>query len=338
MFERYTEKARRVIFFARYEASQFGSPYIESEHLLLGLLREDKALTNRFLRSHSSVESIRKQIEGHTTVREKVSTSVDLPLSDECKRILPYAADESERLHQKHIGTEHLLLGILREQGCFAAQLLEERGISLENVRENIRREPPQEAGPGPKSQGIPAGYAAQRLLYNTVSEALIVEMRSLNQRPSGRLFVRRKDAEAYEQIGDPSEIVSYESPVTCEKHPIIVFNSKESSEEGHGRHWAGVYSYNLNTKELFLCIAKGSLVIPEPHLRSWITELISLSDDAETLYCNLAIEKEGRPKQGGGALPYGPGGGATIDHRLASVNLKNNKLELLFSLKDVRF
>ncbi len=73
MFERYTEKARRVIFFARYEASQFGSPYIETEHLLLGLLREDKALTNRFLRSHASVESIRKQIEGHTTIREKVS-------------------------------------------------------------------------------------------------------------------------------------------------------------------------------------------------------------------------------------------------------------------------
>ena len=64
MFERYTEKARRVIFFARYEASQFGSPYIETEHLLLGLLREDKALTNRFLRSHASVESIRKQIRG----------------------------------------------------------------------------------------------------------------------------------------------------------------------------------------------------------------------------------------------------------------------------------
>jgi len=78
MFERYTEKARRVIFFARYEASQFGSPYIETEHLLLGLLREDKALTNRFLRSHASVESIRKQIEGHTTIREKVSTSAQV--------------------------------------------------------------------------------------------------------------------------------------------------------------------------------------------------------------------------------------------------------------------
>ena len=129
MFERYTEKARRVIFFARYEASQFGSPYIETEHLLLGLLREDKALTNRFLRSHASVESIRKQIEGHTTIREKVSTSVDLPLSNECKRVLAYAAEEAERLSHKHIGTEHLLLGLLREEKCFAAEILQERGL-----------------------------------------------------------------------------------------------------------------------------------------------------------------------------------------------------------------
>jgi ATP-dependent Clp protease ATP-binding subunit ClpC len=141
MFERYTEKARRVIFFARYEASQFGSPYIESEHLLLGLLREDKALTNRFLRSYSSVESIRKQIEGHVQIREKVSTSVDLPLSHECKRVLAYAAEEAERLSHKHIGTEHLLLGLLREEKCFAAEILHERGLRLSNIREELARQ-----------------------------------------------------------------------------------------------------------------------------------------------------------------------------------------------------
>ena len=140
MFERYTEKARRVIFFARYEASQFGSPYIESEHLLLGLLREDKSLTNRFLRSHASIESIRKQIEGHTTIREKVSTSVDLPLSHESKRILAYAAEEAERLSHRHIGTEHLLLGLLREEKCFAAEILRERGLRLSTIREELVR------------------------------------------------------------------------------------------------------------------------------------------------------------------------------------------------------
>src|SRR5467141_1097364 len=140
MFERYTEKARRVIFFARYEASQFGSPCIETEHLLLGLLREDKALANRFLRSSASVESIRKQIEAHTTLREKVSTSVDLPLSHECKRVLAYGAEEAERLNHKHIGTEHLLLGLLREEKCFAADILHERGLRLTQVREEIAR------------------------------------------------------------------------------------------------------------------------------------------------------------------------------------------------------
>jgi ClpA/ClpB-like protein len=142
MFERYTEKARRVIFFARYEASQFGSPYIETEHLLLGLLREDKALTNRFLRSHASVESIRRQIEGHTIIREKVSTSVDLPLSNECMRVLAYAAEEAERLAHKHIGTEHLLLGVLREEKCFAAEILHERALTLERLREELATAP----------------------------------------------------------------------------------------------------------------------------------------------------------------------------------------------------
>ena len=148
MFERYTEKARRVIFFARYEASQFGSPYIETEHLLLGLLREDKALTNRFLRSHASVESIRKQIEGHTTIREKVSTSVDLPLSNECKRVLAYAAEEAERLSHRHIGTEHLLLGLLREEKCFAAEILHERGLRLSAIREELARTSQEKAQP----------------------------------------------------------------------------------------------------------------------------------------------------------------------------------------------
>jgi ATP-dependent Clp protease ATP-binding subunit ClpC len=138
MFERYTEKARRVIFFARYEASQFGSPYIETEHLLLGLL----ALTNRFLRSHDAFESIRKQIEGHTIIREKASTSVDLPLSNESKRVLAYAAEEADRLSHKHIGTEHLLLGLLRQQDSFVAKLVNERGMLIDAARSLIASQP----------------------------------------------------------------------------------------------------------------------------------------------------------------------------------------------------
>src|SRR5919205_2079246 len=141
MFERYTEKARRVIFFARYEASQFGAQAIDAEHILLGLLREDKQLAQKFFRSpHSTVESIRKEIEGRTPLRDKVSASVDLPLSVSAKRVLSFAADESERLQHRHIGTEHLLLGILREDKSIAAEILYERGLRLNQIREDLMR------------------------------------------------------------------------------------------------------------------------------------------------------------------------------------------------------
>jgi len=73
-------------------------------------------------------------------MREKVSTSVDLPLSQECKRVLAYAAEEAERLSHKHIGTEHLLLGLLREEKSFAAEILHERGLRLSAIREELGR------------------------------------------------------------------------------------------------------------------------------------------------------------------------------------------------------
>ena len=142
MFERYTEKARRVIFFARYEASQFGAPAIEPEHLLLGLMREDKTLAGRFFpRAQITIESIRREIEGRTILRERIPTSVELPLAPETKRVLHFSHDESDRLQHRHIGTEHLLLGLLREERSMAAQILFERGLRLAAVRDEIARQ-----------------------------------------------------------------------------------------------------------------------------------------------------------------------------------------------------
>jgi ATP-dependent Clp protease ATP-binding subunit ClpC len=139
MFERYTERARRVIFFARYEASQLGSNSIETEHLLLGLIREGKGLTSRiFSKSHMSMESIRKDIEGRALYRDKVSTSVDIPLSSESKRVLGYASEEAERMLHNYIGTEHILLGLMREEKSVAAGILGEKGMRLNSVREDI--------------------------------------------------------------------------------------------------------------------------------------------------------------------------------------------------------
>src|SRR5260370_41154140 len=99
MFERYTEKASQAIFYARYEASQFGSPYIETEHLLLGILREDKALADRFFSPQAAVDSIRPQIEGYATIPERVSTSLDMPLGHECKRVLAYGPEQAKQLN-----------------------------------------------------------------------------------------------------------------------------------------------------------------------------------------------------------------------------------------------
>jgi haloalkane dehalogenase len=140
MFERYTEKARRVIFFARYEASQFGSVSIEPEHILLGLLREDRYLVEHFFpEPAAAAESIRKEIEQRMPLREKLPASVDLPLSPQAKRVLNLADEESSGLGHRNIGTGHLLLGILREPKTIAGEILQERGLILDKVREEIR-------------------------------------------------------------------------------------------------------------------------------------------------------------------------------------------------------
>jgi len=155
LFERYNEKARRVIFFARYEASRYGSSYIESEHLLLGLIREDKALAIRFLPPPSWAESIRNEIESRITIGKRIPTSVEVPISQECKRILSYAIEEAERLGHKHVSTEHLLLAILREEKCLAAEILQKRGgAALHVARVGDALQPGLRGGRHPGSGG----------------------------------------------------------------------------------------------------------------------------------------------------------------------------------------
>lgn len=149
VFERYTEKARRVIFFARWEASQFGSHEITTEHLLLALFHEAPDLLGRIV-PRASEEAARRLIETLTPPGEPVSTSVDLPLSQAAKRVLPFAAEEAERLNHKHIGTEHLLLGLAREKECLAAKILGEAGLDPVKVRKVFARvSPPTRVEPG---------------------------------------------------------------------------------------------------------------------------------------------------------------------------------------------
>src|SRR4029077_12167850 len=98
MFERYPETARRVIFFARYEASQYGSSSINSEHILLGLLREDRAMMNRLVSPIGLEVGIRSEIEELVKRGERIAISVELPLSADSKKILNSAGEEADRL------------------------------------------------------------------------------------------------------------------------------------------------------------------------------------------------------------------------------------------------
>jgi hypothetical protein len=150
MFERYTEKARRVIFFSRYEASQFGSPVIDTEHLLLGLLHENKELY-RWL-TKTALETIRQRVYEDSPKRPPTSPAVDLPLplSEAGKRVLKHAAEEADRLAHRHIGTEHLFLGLLDEEDCLAGRLLLEGGADARSIRMQLAESAAKQSLPEP--------------------------------------------------------------------------------------------------------------------------------------------------------------------------------------------
>ena len=137
MFERYSEDARKSIFYARYEASLSGSTRIEPAHVLVGLLQADGALAQRVLGSPEKVDAVRQRL---IKPAEKPGTTIDLPFSQQGKRVLAYAAEESERLNQQHIGSGHMMIGLIREQHTPAAAILIEMGVTLDRLRQEAAR------------------------------------------------------------------------------------------------------------------------------------------------------------------------------------------------------
>jgi ATP-dependent Clp protease ATP-binding subunit ClpC len=132
MLEKFSEEARRVVTDAHEEASRFGSTVIQTEHLLLGLIREDVGLTNRL---NLTADEIRNDLKIRAPIRVKVPASGDLPLSEQSRSALNKAADLSDRLSDEHVTTEHILFGLLAEHRSTAAEILREHGIRLEIPR-----------------------------------------------------------------------------------------------------------------------------------------------------------------------------------------------------------
>lgn len=321
MFERYTENARRTIFFARSEANQYGSSSIEPEHLLLSLLR-DNWLKDSFLRDLSEPEFRAAIVTGASISTAKQTT--DIPLSDISKRILNHSAEEADLLSDSHIGTEHLLLGVLREKRCGAAHALNKTGLRIKDVRKLMRQIPREErklkgmqVTMRSRLAGVPEGYSFCRLLYNAVSETVIVE---LQKHDRTWLIARHKNKEDYDTIGNPPDDISYESAVTCDNKPILIFNSIQRTESGGG-FWQGVYIFDILTQELTPCVSKENFIPPNPYKGGWIANILSLSDDASHAYVKTGLEMHFE-------------NGMKMNYYVARINLKTRELELISHLK----
>lgn len=139
MFERYTERARRVLFFARYECGQMGHFPIEPVHLLLGLMREGKGVAGRILSgSGASLDRVHAEILRSAPPRHEFNTAIEVPFGADTKTVLNDAAMEADALSHHYIGTEHLLLALLRQRESEAAGLLANYGITYEKARAEI--------------------------------------------------------------------------------------------------------------------------------------------------------------------------------------------------------
>jgi hypothetical protein len=138
MFERYTEAARRSLFFARYEASMLGSVAIDTHHLLLGLLKDPDPLITHLL-AGTPIHALRQLIYTRAGAgTSPIALSVEIPFNSKVKHVLQYALEEANRLLHDPIGPEHLLLGLLRLEQGLAWDILSESHIALAPVREAL--------------------------------------------------------------------------------------------------------------------------------------------------------------------------------------------------------
>jgi len=138
MWQRFTERARRVVFFAQEEANRLGENYVSTEHLLLGLVRENDSVAARILdRLGVSLSRIRAEVERQVS-RGDGRLGQDMQLTPRAKRVIDLAYDEARQLNNNYIGTEHLLLGLIREGDGLAGRVLQKLGVDLERTRREV--------------------------------------------------------------------------------------------------------------------------------------------------------------------------------------------------------
>src|SRR5271168_2606823 len=139
MFERFTDRARKVMQLANQEAQRFNHEYVGTEHVLLGLIKEGSGVAANVLRNLDvDLRKIRNEVEKIVQAGPEMVTMGKLPQTPRAKKVIEYAIEEARNLNHNYVGTEHLLLGLLREQEGVAAQVLMNLNLKLEEVREEV--------------------------------------------------------------------------------------------------------------------------------------------------------------------------------------------------------
>ena len=139
MFERFTDRARKVMALANQEAQRFNHEYIGTEHILLGLVKEGSGVGANVLKALSvDLRKVRLEVEKLVKQGPEMVTMGKLPQTPRAKKVIEYAIEEARNLNHNYVGTEHLLLGLLREHDGVAAQVLRNLGLKLEEVREEV--------------------------------------------------------------------------------------------------------------------------------------------------------------------------------------------------------
>src|SRR5204863_2643507 len=138
-YERFTDRARKVMQLANQEAQRFNHEYIGTEHILLGLVKEGSGVAANVLKNLDvDLRKIRLEVEKIVQSGPDMVTMGKLPQTPRAKKVIEYAMEEARNLNHNYVGTEHLLLGLLREQEGVAAQVLMNLGLKLEDVREEV--------------------------------------------------------------------------------------------------------------------------------------------------------------------------------------------------------
>ena len=216
MFERFTERARKSVVLAQEEARSFGHAYIGTEHLLLGLLREDSGIAAHALgRLDVTLSGAREQLDaivGHGEDRDFAQA----PFTPRSKKVLELGLRESMQLRHNYIGTEHILLGLVRESGGVANQMLSNLGVEADEVREQVVRllgDEPWRRAEGARLEVGPRESAREPLVFRGRVESLRIEARFEGQPRS--LLVDLDYAYAVQDTEDASSVVNHDDLLT---------------------------------------------------------------------------------------------------------------------------